>query len=127
MTYLKIEEIKKHLNIDEDFIDDDLYLEALGEAAEEVVCKYIDQPLQQLENEEHEIPKPLIFAMLLWIGTAYAVRESVSSSNMTAVPHSFEMLCDLYRNYSYKKSNYKADLDRETAKKDEEEEDKNIE
>jgi len=106
MTYLTLAEIKKHLNIDSFFTDDDDYLSALGDAAEEVVCRYIDQPLSLLEDEQHKIPKPLTFAMLLWIGTTYAVRESVSSVNMTMVPHSFEMLCDLYRNYSFEKSNY---------------------
>lgn len=106
MTYLTLAEIKKHLNIDTEFTDDDTYLEALGDAAEEVVSRYIDQPLDYLEDESGDIPKPLVFAMLVWLGSAYAVRESVSSTNMTAVPHSFEMLCQLYQNYSYEKSNY---------------------
>ena len=106
MTYLTLEQIKKHLNIEPTFTDDDTYLQALGDAAEEVVSRYIDQPLSLLEDEDGNIPKPLIFAALLWLGTAYAVRESVASTNMTAVPHSFEMLCQMYRNYSYEKSNY---------------------
>ena len=105
MNYLTLEEIKKHCNIDTEFTDDDLYLEALGDAAEEVVSRYIDQPLSLLETDG-AVPKPLIFAMLLWIGTIYATRESVSSANMIPVPHSFELLLDLYRNYSYDKSNY---------------------
>ena len=104
MTYLTLAEIKKHLNIDTEFTDDDNYLEALGDAAEDVVSRYIDQPLDYLEDESGNIPKPLVFAMLVWLGSAYAVRESVSSTNMTAVPHSFEMLCQLYQNYSYMKT-----------------------
>lgn len=105
MTYLTLTEIKKHLNIDAEFTDDDTYLEALGDAAEDVVSRYIDQPLSLLEKDG-SIPKALKFAALLWIGTMYAVRESVSSSNMIEVPHSFEMLCQMYRNYSFEKSNY---------------------
>lgn len=106
MTYLTLAEIKKHLNIESAFTDDDTYLTALGDAAEDVVCRYIDQPLTLLEDENHKIPQALVFAALLWIGTVYSTRESISSVNMTIVPHSFEMLCDLYRNYSYEKSNY---------------------
>jgi len=106
MTYLTLAEIKKHLNIDTTFTDDDTYLSALGDAAEEVVSRYIDQPLSLLEDDQHHIPKPLVFAMLLWCGTAYAVRESVSTVTMSSVPNNFEMLCDLYRNYSFEKSNY---------------------
>lgn len=106
MNYLTLAEIKKHCNIDSTFTADDDYLTALGNAAEEVVCRQIDQPLTLLENDNHKIPQPLIYAMLLWIGSIYAVRESISSINYSAVPHSFEMLCDLYKNYSLEKSNY---------------------
>ena len=107
MKYLTLNIIKKQLNVDEQFTDDDLYLEALGDAAEQVVERYIDQPLSDLEDDEENIPKALEAAMLLWIGSAYAIRESVSSTSMNVVPHSFDFLCDLYRNYSYEKSNYK--------------------
>ena len=109
MTYLTLAEIKKHLNIDSVFTDDDTYLEALGDAAEEVISRYIDQPLSLLADDNNNIPKPLIFAALLWIGTIYNNRESVSTINMNEVPQSFEYLCQLYRNYSYDKSNYAND------------------
>lgn len=106
MTYLTLADIKKHLNIDTEFTDDDNYLTALGNAAEEVVSRYIDQPLE-LVVKNNALPAPLVCAALLWIGSAYAIRESVSSVNMTVVPNGFEMLCNLYTNYSYDKSNYK--------------------
>ena len=99
MEYLTLDEIKKHLNIDSAFTDDDVYLESLAAASEDVVSKYIDYPLQQLEDADGDIPKALKFAMMLWIGTIYAVRESATSVNTTPMPHSLEMLCDLYRDY----------------------------
>lgn len=99
MEYLTLDEIHKHLNIDSAFTDDNEYLESLATASEDVVSKYIDYPLQQLEDADGDIPKALKFAMLLWIGTIYAVRESASSVNATVMPHSLEMLCDLYRDY----------------------------
>ena len=103
MTYLTLAEIKKHCNIDSFFTDDDAYLTALATASEDVVAKYIDYPLSHLEDTQHKLPEALKFAMLLWIGTIYAVRESVSSINMTTVPHSMELLCDLYRSYKINK------------------------
>lgn len=102
--YLTLTEIKKHLNIDAAFTDDDTYLNALAQASEDVVAKYIDYPLSQLEDGTHKLPQALNFAMLLWIGTIYAVRESVSAVNMSTVPHSLELLCDLYRDYNINKS-----------------------
>ena len=103
MNYLTLTEIKKHCNIDAAFTDDDAYLTALAEAAEDVVTKYIDYPLSQLEDANGTIPSALKFAMLLWIGTIYAVRESVSAVNMSTVPHALELLCDLYRDYNINK------------------------
>lgn len=99
MEYLVLDEIKKHLSIDSAFTEDDDYLESLAAASEDVVSKYIDYPLSQLEDADGDIPKALKFAMMLWIGTIYAVRESTTSINTTPMPHSLEMLCDLYRDY----------------------------
>ena len=99
MEYLQLDEIKKHCNIDSTFTDDDEYLESIADAAEEVVSKYIDFPLESLEDGNGDIPKALKFAMLLWIGTIYMQRESISSGGMATVPHSLELLCDLYRDY----------------------------
>lgn len=105
MTYLTLAEIKKHLNIDSFFTDDDNYLTALATASEDVISKYIDFPLSNLEDNQHKLPEALKFAMLLWIGTIYSTRESISSINMSTVPHSMELLADLYRDYKINKEN----------------------
>ena len=106
MRYLNLEILKKHLNIDSNFDDDDFYLNALYDAAEDVVSKKLDRPLSDLENEDGMIPAAVCQAMLLWIGTMYAFRESVSSTNLVSVPHAFDMLIDVYKNYNMQKSNY---------------------
>lgn len=103
MTYLTLAEIKKHCNIDSQFTDDDVYLTALATASEDVIAKYIDCPLSKLEDSNHKLPEALKFSMLLWIGTIYTVRESATNMNMSTVPHSMELLCDLYRNYTIDK------------------------
>ena len=99
MAYITLDEIHKHLNLDSAFTDDDAYLTALRSASEDVIAKYIDLPLSQLEDANHKLPEALKFACLLWIGTIYNTRESVSNVNMSTVPHSMELLADLYRDY----------------------------
>ncbi len=96
--YLTIEQIKKHLNIDLSFTDDDEYLDSLSHVAEEAVAKYLDCDLTDL-YVNGELPQAVIHAMLLFIGNMYKNRESTTSAPVNIVPHSFELLCDLYRNY----------------------------
>lgn len=103
MKYLTLAYLKHHLNVDPQFTADDNYIESLGDAAEEVVSRYIDYPLSQLEDENRQLPKSIINAMCLWVGTAYAIRESVSGMSMSPVPTAFELLMDLWRDYTIKK------------------------
>lgn len=97
--YIQLYQIKKHLNIDSDFHDDDEYLMQLEQVAEKVVERNIDTDLWKLEDGEGNIPFPLIEAMLLLIGNFYANRESVAFAQSTNVPFSYQYLIDLYRDY----------------------------
>lgn len=97
--YLQLYQVKKHLNIDDDFRDDDEYLMSLAEVAEKVVERNIDTSLTQLEDGDGFIPSPLIQAMLLLVGNFYANRESVAFASCSEVPVSYKYLIDLYRNY----------------------------
>ena len=97
--YLTLTELKKHLNIDSAFTDDDTYLTSLEAAGEEVVANYINRNLEDTLDENSYLPAGLKHAILLWVGSMYAQRESVSSVNYTAVPLSFDLICDLWRKY----------------------------
>lgn len=104
--YLSLEEIKKHLNIELDFTEDDQYLESLYLVAVNVIEIHIDFPLDCLcEREGGELPAPLRHALLLYIGNLYANRESVSLSGFKELPFSYNYLLDLYRNYSKQNGN----------------------
>ena len=99
--FLTLERIKKHLNIDEYFKDDDDYLMFLGDVAEQTVQRHIDSNLNVLADENGgELPSPLIQAMLLYIGNMYLQRESVKFSNVQDVPFSYDYLLSLYKNYN---------------------------
>lgn len=104
--YITLEEIKKHLNIDDYFTDDDAYLNSLIQVAAEVVERHIDDKLIDLceldENGEVDLkslPSPLIHAMKLFIGNMYANRESIAFAQSYELPLSYNYLLSLYKNY----------------------------
>lgn len=87
MTYLTLQELHKHLNIDDYYAGDDTYLESLADVAEQILAKHIEQPLATAAEENGgELPAPLKHAMLLLIGTLYLNRESVTFGSMQQVP-----------------------------------------
>lgn len=104
--YIQLYEIKKHLNIDKDFHDDDEYLMSLEEVAEKVVETNIDTKLSKLEDGDGDIPSPLKQAMLLLVANYYANRESVAFASAKEVPLSYKYLIDLYRDYRGDKYKY---------------------
>lgn len=59
--FLTLEQIKKHLNIDDYFKDDDEYLLFLEDVAEKTVQRHIDSNLSVLaEDNGGALPAPLI-------------------------------------------------------------------
>jgi hypothetical protein len=99
MTYLNLELIKNHLNL-QNFSDDDMYLQHLGSAVEFVVERDIDKKLSKIAEENGgEFPPSLLHAMLLLLGTYYANRENVSYASCVEVPKTYAYICDLYRCY----------------------------
>ena len=99
MTYLNLELIKNHLNL-QNFSDDDTYLQHLGSAVEFVVERDIDKKLTTIAQENGgELPPSLLHAMLLLLGTYYANRENISYASCVEVPKTYAYMCDLYRCY----------------------------
>ena len=96
---VELDRIKKHLNIDTEFTDDDDYLTFLEGVAEDLVQKHIDSNWDEIEALEGGIPQPLLNAILLFIGNMYDNRESVAYSTVTEVPMSLKYILDMYRNY----------------------------
>ena len=99
---MDLQVIKKHLNIDSDFTEDDSYLLTLADVAAQVIEKHIDQSLSDIASDGGELPAPLSQAMLLFIGNMYANRESVSYSSAVEVPFAYDYLLSLYKDYSKK-------------------------
>ena len=96
--YLTLQQVKQHLIIDH--CDDDIYLADLITVAENAVCRDLNlHSLKEIEDCTGMLPASVIQAMLILIGTLYANRESVSYGNPSVVPHSYQYLLDLNRNY----------------------------
>jgi len=99
--YTTLETIKNHLHIDLDYTGDDTYLLYLYTVAEATVQREICQMVEDLEDTEHNIPAPLVHAMLLYIGDLYNSREgNAYGVNVSTVPFSYQYLTDLYHNYA---------------------------
>lgn len=112
MIYLTLDEIKKHLNIDSDFIEDDTYLESLETVAVELIQKHIDHSLNLLEVDG-QLPLSLRQGILLCIGNFYNNRESVAYASSHEVPSNLQWILDLYQYYdSTSESGGDTDIDK---------------
>ena len=96
MKYLNTDIIKKQLNIDDYFTDDDIYLEALGETAEDIVEKQVNEDLCDIAARNNGIlPPALKHAMKMLVEYLYNNR----GSDDTKIPDAFYDMIKLYRNY----------------------------
>lgn len=75
MAYVTLQDIKKQCNVDDDFTDDDNYLTLLGAAAQKVVENDICYSLEELEDENGEIPADIRCCILLVAASMYKNRE----------------------------------------------------
>ena len=93
--------LKKHLNIDEDFISDDEYLKALCKAAECAVENHIARPLSEIVDEHGRLPAAVKHAILLLVGHFYSNRESVSFASASEIPLAYQYLLQPYKSYAF--------------------------
>lgn len=101
--YIRIGQVKHHLNIDKEFTEDDEYIMDLVKVAEQIVEKHIDYSLSELaQNNGDELPSPIIQAILLMVGNLYANRESIAYASAQEIPFAYDYLLSLYKDYSKK-------------------------
>lgn len=98
---LTLTQIKKHLNIDEEYNGDDSYLQDLNRVVYSVVEKHINCSLYEIEQENKgDLPFPLQQAMLFLIGNFYANRESITFASANEIPLTYSYILDFYKNYN---------------------------
>lgn len=98
--YIQLDLAKKHLNIEEDFTEDDEYILSLIEVAESAVRVHINEDFASIaEKNGGCLPPPILQAVLLMIGNLYTNREPLGT-NQQELPLSYQYLIDLYKNYN---------------------------
>lgn len=100
--YLSKELVKQHLNLDDDYTQDDDYIIRLISGAESAVAKRLNvKSLGCLLNQDTGyLPEDVAHSVLLLIGSWYAARETFAFQNVSTLPHGFDFLADLNRNYN---------------------------
>ena len=100
MKYLNLDILKKHLNIDNFFHDDDDYVVSLGDVAEEMVATHLDNKLDIIAaDNDGNLPMPIKHAMLLLVANLYQNREGIAFTSVNDIPHSYDYLLGQYKNY----------------------------
>lgn len=99
--FIDINAAKKHLNIDDDYKEDDSYIIALIGAAEDAIAKFcnIKNLSKLVDPDTGYIPESVRHAVLLLVGSWYANREAVSNLAVNKVPYGLEFLSALNTNY----------------------------
>lgn len=96
---MTLNEVKKHLNIDESFTEDDDYITSLIKVAEDAVAKNENIALKDM-IEDGELSPSVKHSILLLIGNLYNNREATSYSVPSEVPYAYKYLVNLNRNFT---------------------------
>lgn len=96
---MTLNEVKKHLNIDESFTEDDDYITSLIKVAEDAVAKNENIALNNM-IEDGELPPSVKHSILLLVGNLYNNREATSYSVPSEVPYAYKYLVNLNRNFT---------------------------
>lgn len=97
--YVLLSEIKKHLNIDEYYNEDDKYLTSLIDVAEDAISKELGKPLNKCLGKDGALQPSVKHSILLLIGTYYSQREATTPSKVEKVPYTWDYLNSLNKKY----------------------------
>ena len=97
--YVTLNLVKKHLNIDDSFTEDDNYITSLIKVAEDAVAKNENIALKDM-IEGGELPSSIIHSILLLVGNLYNNSEATSYSVVSEVPYTYKYLINLNRNFT---------------------------
>lgn len=97
--YITLQETKKHLQIDDDFTADDVYIISLIQVAEDAVAQHLGIALRDLITDGL-LPSAIKHSILLMVGNLYATREPVAYTSVVKVPYTIDYLLGLYKLYT---------------------------
>lgn len=97
MAYITLAELKQHLKVE--VSADDTYLTTLIGVAETAIGNELGKPLSWYEDDDGNIPTPLMQAIMIQAGDLYNNRESVAFAAPSEVPRTLEYLLNPYKKY----------------------------
>lgn len=118
-TTIDLQMLKKHLNIEEDFTEDDSYLEILSNAAVNVVENYLVDNLELIaEDNGGELPSSLSLAIFIMVADWYAYRESVTNLSVNKLPQSLMFILNQFKCYDKATRKERRDASKEESEDD---------
>ena len=103
---ISLSDIKRHLNIDDEYTADDALIEGYYTAAVAAVLSDCDFTDEEMAYDDQGNFRPLIReAILLMIGNFYANRESEVFASTQSLGHGYQYLIMLSRDYKYRTHN----------------------
>lgn len=112
---ISLQMLKKHLNIEAEFTEDDSYLEILSDSAVVFVEKYLDDSLELIANDNGgELPPSLKLAIFILVADWYAYRESVTNLSVNKLPYSLIFILNQFRCYDKTTRNKKREENENT-------------
>lgn len=96
MKWLTLENIKKHLRLEQDFTDEDELLEMYGASAEDTVLNMLNRTKENIEECYGKIPVPLVQASLLLVEQSYTQRGVTSAQKQYEITYGFDTLIKPY-------------------------------
>jgi uncharacterized phage protein (predicted DNA packaging) len=90
MKILELEGILRHCRLEES--EEHTYIESLGQAAEEVVEKYLNRSFEDIASAEGSVPQSIIHACYLIVAELYKNREASSQVQVYGNPALMSLL-----------------------------------
>ena len=100
MSYITLSQLKHHLQIDQEWDEDNNYLLHLIDTSENAVSKAINKPLYACVTQEGILPPSITHSILLLAGSLYNQRESIAPIQLHKANHSLDWLLSLDRHYN---------------------------
>lgn len=110
---VSLQEIKKHLYIDDDIIDDDDMLVDLIQTASAIVFMHLGWEVDEGKIDDYIFPRPIVQAVKLMVGELYAHREITTASSVNALPMAYEYLLSPYKNHTLQMRKIEDELEEE--------------
>jgi hypothetical protein len=98
---MNIQELKRQLNIEAEYTDDDIILQQYLNVAESSVLNYLNYYTGSTSGVTGtNMPAPVLQGILLFAAHLYTTRQIISYGQGYKIPYTFEFLLNPYKEYT---------------------------